>query len=145
MVLGADGEKCGLIEIKGPYSCRNLTVLEACCSQQVKTFCCELVNDEIHLKRNHDYYCQIQGAMAITNMKWCDFIIWTKKYMNIERVKFDPAFWNTCYLKLKSIYSSHILPEIIGGCRPGHARAMTGLFSLKTTPLPHPYRCGPHY
>ena len=42
MVLGVDGEKCGLIEIKCPYSCRNLTVLEACCSQQVKSFCCEL-------------------------------------------------------------------------------------------------------
>ena len=33
----------------------------------------------------------------------------------------------------------------IGGCRPGHARAMTGLFSLETTPLPHPYRRGPRY
>ena len=97
MVLGADCEKCGFIEIKCPYSCRTLTVLEACCSQQVKSFCCELVNDEIHLKRNHDYYYQIQGAMAITNIKWCNFIIWTTKDMNIERVKFNPAFWNTCY------------------------------------------------
>ena len=46
-ILFRGDEKCGLLEIKCPYSCRNLTVLEAC--NQVKAFCCEVVNNEIHL------------------------------------------------------------------------------------------------
>ena len=46
-ILFRGDEKCGLLEIKCPYSCCNLTVLEAC--KQVKAFCCEVVNNEIHL------------------------------------------------------------------------------------------------
>ena len=34
-------------------------------------------NDEITLKRHHNYYYQIWGQLAILNLEWCDFIIWT--------------------------------------------------------------------
>uniref|UniRef100_A0A1X7VDB0 YqaJ viral recombinase domain-containing protein n=2 Tax=Amphimedon queenslandica TaxID=400682 RepID=A0A1X7VDB0_AMPQE len=53
-ILHNNENKCGLLDIKCPYSCRNLTVIEAC--NQVKAFSCEVVNNEIHLKKSHDYY-----------------------------------------------------------------------------------------
>jgi hypothetical protein len=51
--------------------------------------------------------------MAITNVNWCDFIVWTTKDMHVERIIFNSTIWDTFYSKLKSIYSSFILPEII--------------------------------
>lgn len=110
-ILHNNENKCGMLEIKCPYSCRNLTVLEAC--NQVKAFCCEVVNNEIHLKKSHDYYYQVQGALAIAKVEWCDFVVWTTKDMHTERIIFDQSFWNTCYLRLKTVYLSYILPEII--------------------------------
>ena len=111
IVSTSDGNKCGSIEIKCPYSCRNMLVRDAC--HQIKAFCCEVIDNEIQLKKNHNYYYQIQGAMAIAKVDWCDFIVWTTKDMYIERVKFDERFWNKCFSKLTSVYSSFILPEII--------------------------------
>jgi hypothetical protein len=41
-------QDCGVIEIKCPYTYRNLTVVKAC---NQKGFYCELINNEIHLKK----------------------------------------------------------------------------------------------
>ena len=101
---------CGVIEIKCPYSCRFLSVREACSR---KGFFCELVNDEIHLRRNHHYFYQIQGSMAVVGVEWCDFIVWTTKDLTIERIKFDSTFWRDKFKLLHSAYISYILPEII--------------------------------
>ena len=48
----------------------------------------------LQLKRRHQYYVQVQGQMAITERKWCDFIVYTTKGISVERVLFDPDFWN---------------------------------------------------
>jgi hypothetical protein len=104
---------CGIIEIKCPYSVRDISVAEAC-KQKGKGFFCELnPNDEIHLKRTHYYYYQIQGSMAIVGVEWCDFIVWTTRDMHIERIYFDHTFWTLCFQQLQTIYMNHILPEII--------------------------------
>ena len=100
-VSTANGERSGLIEIKCPYSCRNMSVRDAC--TKMKSFYCQLVNDQIRLKKSHHYYYQVQGAMAMADVKWCDFIVWTTNDMNIERITFDQTFWDLCYSKLKSI------------------------------------------
>ena len=40
----------------------------------------------IHLKKNHNYYYQVQGQIAVLNMPWCDFVVWTTQDMHIERI-----------------------------------------------------------
>ena len=111
VTMAESGVRCGLIEIKCPYSCRNMTVHEAC--SKVKSFCYENVNGNVKLKHNHQYYYQVQGAMAIVGVEWCDFIIWTVNDMTVERIPFNRTFWDTCYINLQSVYLSSILPEII--------------------------------
>lgn len=101
----------GIIEIKCPYSCRNITINEACTS--VKSFCCQLYDDSVTLKHNHNYYYQIQGSMAITGAQWCDFIVWSPKQCAVERIPFNPTFWLSTKLYLTSIYYNYILPELI--------------------------------
>ena len=68
-----------------------------------KKLFCELVGDKIQLKTTHNYYCQVQGVMAITKVDWCDFIVWTNKSMNVQRIEFDPVFWDICYTRLQSV------------------------------------------
>ena len=88
-----------------------MSVIEAC--SKIKPFYCEIENGDIKLKRNHQYYYQVQGAMGIVGVEWCDFIIWTTKGMTIERIQFDKLFWTSCLIYLRSVYLEYVLPEII--------------------------------
>lgn len=59
----------GNLEVKCPYSKCGLTPEEAC---KDKNFCCQLVDNEVRLKKCHDYYYQVQGLLGVTGCKWCD-------------------------------------------------------------------------
>ncbi|XP_041378712.1 uncharacterized protein LOC121390960 [Gigantopelta aegis] len=56
----------GVLEIKCPYKYRFMLPSEAA---KDKAFCCELVKNKVQLKKNHVYYFQILGQLAITNRK----------------------------------------------------------------------------
>ena len=70
----SNAEPFGVAEVKCPYACRNVSPAEACTE---KSFSCSLDESgkQLLLKRNHNYYCQIQGQMGITGRAWCDFIV----------------------------------------------------------------------
>ena len=104
----ANGDIQGCIEIKCPFSARNKSVAEACSLSSF--FCKKEENGTIKLKRNHNYYYQIQGQLAVLNLPWCDFIVWTKE----ERVDADSKFWNQqCLPKLQAFYYNIMLPELV--------------------------------
>ncbi|KAJ8007671.1 hypothetical protein DPEC_G00096580 [Dallia pectoralis] len=44
------------------------------------------VNGQAKLKRNHKFYWQVQGQLAVTGLSWCDFITDTKGDLTVERV-----------------------------------------------------------
>lgn len=68
----------------------------------------------IHLKKTHNYYYQVQGQMAVVDLRWCDFVVWTLDDIFVERINFDEAFWkNQCYPQLHSFYCGIMLPELI--------------------------------
>ena len=101
-----------IIEIKCPYSYRDLTVKEACTK---KGFYCTLDDDdEVHLKLDHLYYYQIQGTMGITSAVECDFVVWTPHSMNIETIPFDENLWEKTMLpQLREFYNQYMLPYIL--------------------------------
>ena len=74
-----------------------VTPLEA---SEDPTLCCEAVNRQCKLKRDHAYFVQVQGQMGVTGASWCDFIIYTKKGISVERIAFDPAYWAELRQKL---------------------------------------------
>ena len=103
----------GFLEVKCPYSARNISPEEACTAS---TFCCEwdVTNGQIKLKETHQYYAQIQGQMGIGERLWCDFVIYTKKGLSIQRIPFHSAYWTDKLLpKLTSFYDNCIAPEIV--------------------------------
>ena len=101
----------GFVEIKCPYSVRNLTPIEA---SHTPGFCC-VKNDlgDLELKEKHFYYAQIQGQMAIGKRPWCDFVIYTQKGINVQRITFNHDYWGENLTKLVSFYDTCLAPEIV--------------------------------
>ena len=100
-----------IIEIKCPYSYKDLTVKEACTK---KGFYCTLDDDNMHLKLDHLYYYQIQGTMGITGAAECDFVEWTPQSINIETIPFDKKLWKTTMLpRLHEFYNQYMIPYIL--------------------------------
>ncbi len=67
-----------------------------------------------NLKRRHRYYFQCQGVMALTELPWIDFITFTTKDLQVERIVYDEALWQNVMLpKLNSFYFDHILPYLV--------------------------------
>ena len=69
-----NGDLCGILEIKCPYSAANISVQEACSTlDDFYSYIDE--NNEIKLDVNHVYYFQVQGSMAITHARCSVFVV----------------------------------------------------------------------
>ena len=97
----------GLVEIKCPYSFKesipsadNLTYLQ-------------MVDRTTILKRNSDYFYQVQGQMAVTELSFSDFFVFTIHGHFTERIKFDKDFWSSMFLKLEWFWVNCLAPEIL--------------------------------
>ncbi|KAG0432518.1 hypothetical protein HPB47_020769 [Ixodes persulcatus] len=117
-IVTKDGEE-GILEVKCPSPKVGLTPLEAC--KQDKTFCCEEVGGEIRLKKRHAYYYQVQGQMAVTGHKWCDFVFWTNnktvaRSTHTETIVLDEKFVEGELLQGLLYFAEHALfPEVLTG------------------------------
>ena len=95
----------GIIEIKCPFSAAKLTVREACTQCNDFYFYVD-ENDQLNLKETHPYYYQVLGTKEA---KFCDFIIWTPKSMEILHIKFNEYLWETFLSVLESFYMQYML------------------------------------
>uniref|UniRef100_T1ILH2 YqaJ viral recombinase domain-containing protein n=1 Tax=Strigamia maritima TaxID=126957 RepID=T1ILH2_STRMM len=100
----------GILEVKCPKSMDKKTIIEAC---KTKTFCLEMTNSKACLKHKHEYYFQIQGQLAVTRRQWCDVVVYTEVDIHIERIWFDPGFWEGTLLKLNYFLKHALVPELI--------------------------------
>ena len=82
-------------------------------------FCSYIMEKEgkniLQLRRNHVYYSQVQGQMAITKQNWCDFVIYyTTKGIAVQTIEVDPIFWtNELLPKLVKIFDNCFAPAIV--------------------------------
>ena len=109
-VIEEDGALVGVLEIKCPYSARDMSPIEAC--DKLPTFSCQLIDRQLTLKRTHNYYFQVQGQLAITGAKWCDFFVYTSCGFEIERIYPDPSLWDDVLQVLDNFFSSHCVPLV---------------------------------
>ena len=82
----------GLIEIKCPFSKRSVHPQDML---NDKNFYVELRDGMPHLKEEHSngYYSQIQMAMGLSRLKFCDFIVYSFKEMIIIRIPFSEIYF----------------------------------------------------
>ena len=67
----------GILEVKCPYSMRDLTIQEAL-AKNAPDFCLQINNDMITLKEDHPYSYQVQGQLLITGAPFCYFMVYTR-------------------------------------------------------------------
>ena len=100
----------GLVEYNNPYKYRNIELTEAAKS---KDFCLQTSpTGELHLKTNHFYYYQVQGAMFCTGRKWCDIVVRTLVDFHIEKIYWNEDLWSEIFPKLQRFYITAVLPEL---------------------------------
>lgn len=92
----------GLAEVKCPQTKFNVTPLEACSDPDF--FMEKTSNTSCKLKENHAYYAQVQGQMGVTGARWCDFIVYTKRGLYVQRIPFDVQFWEQLRGELTRYY-----------------------------------------
>lgn len=102
----------GIVEIKCPYSARNMTINQA--KQKNPAFQRMFGKNDIKLiKTSHQYYTQMQGLLHCTRRKYCVFVIWTIKDMDFTVVLSDDKFWDKIENKLCDFYLYCLVPEIV--------------------------------
>lgn len=102
----------GLLEVKCPSSNKfKFKTPTECCED--KSFYCKLdENNNLSLKQNHKYYYQVQGQMGIANRNHCDFVVWTLKGFEVQRIEFDRKLWDKMVKKLNKFYLEAMMPEM---------------------------------
>lgn len=115
--LGAtpDGKICdngnsGIAEIKCPYTARDYTIKEAV--DKLNKFCLQVdqTTKLITLKKDHEYYAQVQGQLMITGCDFCDFIVYTKKDFHVSRIVPDIPFIESMLKKLAEFFKKYAKP-----------------------------------
>ncbi|KAG1674511.1 COMPASS component SPP1 [Nymphon striatum] len=80
--------------------------------------CCGMGVLEINtltLKKNHQYYCQLQLQMYVCNATYGDLAIWTTRDFFVTRIVKDDVFMTSFIQKLEELWTTSILPELL--CR----------------------------
>ena len=67
----------------------------------------------LHLSRSHPYYAQVQGEMAILDVEWCDFVVFSKGEVIADRILADLDYWNDLEEKLEQFYLQYVVPELL--------------------------------
>ncbi|XP_044762047.1 uncharacterized protein LOC123319241 [Coccinella septempunctata] len=120
--LGASPD--GLVGDDGLIEVKCLQSIKGKLRDYKKPHCFTIEDDRIRLKKNHNYFYQVQGQLNICKKKFCDFVLYTDEDFHIERIECDEALWRNIMLpKLEQFYMNCILPEIIDGRIPRGMRA----------------------
>ena len=101
----------GRLEVKCPLVCEKKTIVEA--SRSIPAFCLVEQNGNIHLSKSHGYFYQVQTQMYVTNLKWCDFVVWSPvQDPFVERISFGALFMKRAISKAEEFYFKHFLPSV---------------------------------
>ena len=104
-------EPYGFLEIKCPYTCRNVTPMDACGNSGSY---CSTSGGRILLKETHSYYAQVQGQMAIGEHPWCEFVVFRLKGNSVQHIAFNQEFWTDILSpKLSHFYDNCAAPELV--------------------------------
>lgn len=103
----------GILEIKCPYSARDLTPEEGINTKKISIW--KKNKDGVYeINKIHKWYYQVQGQLHISKRDYCILGVWTPKGLKTEIITKDDEFWEKeMFHKLKSFYFDSMLPEII--------------------------------
>lgn len=103
-----------LIEVKCPVAGikEGISILEGVKNKKINFL--SIKENKLELKKNNNYYYQIQGQLHITQRNLCYFVAWVPNDIFIQIIKRDDEFWELNMLeKLKSFYLDGLLPVVL--------------------------------
>lgn len=86
----------------------------------------------LKLKKDHDYYHQIQGQLFISNKLCCDLCVWTSVNFEVIRICRDNS-WTPNIAKLIDFYFNKFVPSLstwIMDCKHGKGLSQVYNFSM---------------
>ncbi|XP_074039917.1 uncharacterized protein isoform X1 [Leptinotarsa decemlineata] len=103
----------GCLEVKCPFTLREAGNVET--FARSKNSCLEVKEEnKIQLRKNHKYYFQVQAQIFISNILYCDFVVWCPNFIYVERVFPDFEFWENNLKKALDFHKQVIMPELLG-------------------------------
>ncbi|XP_069141863.1 uncharacterized protein [Argopecten irradians] len=100
-----DNGECGILEVKCPYSARNMDIDRAC--DEIDGFCLERNGQAMSLKKNHMYFAQVQGQLMISGCNFCEFVVFTQRSLFVERIFPDVPYMENMLVKLSTFMKEH--------------------------------------
>lgn len=101
-----------ILEVKCSFNPKQLYLSDL---SSTSNFCLTKENNSWQLKKNHRYYYQIQGQLALTNLSTCVFALLYRRpnFVYTEIVNFDPEFWSDMKVKLDMFYEKYYITQLI--------------------------------
>ena len=115
-ILTCDCHEMGVLEVKAPSSLEHSTLVEK--SKQDSTFCLKEVGGKLFLKRDHQYFYQVQTQIHLTQASYCDFAVWGpgkggNGEMHIERIPPDTDFFESMCEKVSKFVKKCVITELV--------------------------------
>ena len=98
-----------MIEVKCPYGKKH-TMLDV---DDKGFYLKKDHHGSMKLDRGHAYFYQIQ-KLCVCKLESAYFVVWTENDMHFEEIVFNEQFWVNICVSGKHIFSSAILPELVG-------------------------------
>lgn len=98
----------GLVEIKCTFTHRHKSISDIA---NEENYHITFENNNMRLKRNTSWYTQIQTQLGVCEGSFCDFVFFTLKGLAIERIYFDPEFFQTFQEKAEVFFDKFLLPR----------------------------------
>lgn len=106
-VLSCDCHGQGILEIKCPFKASHTIPSPELCSYLV------IDNNQVKLKKQHEYYFQVQGQMAVCGVKYCEFFVYTAHGYHLETISFDQAFWQDVCNTIDIFWENYLAPVML--------------------------------
>ena len=104
------------LEIKCPYSINEQVIVFMTPTEIAPTFFKKKGDDDLlHLPTDHACYAQVQGEMAVLDVEWCDFVVFSNDTIVVDRIIADYDYWMDLLEKLEQFYLQHVIPELLPG------------------------------
>ena len=103
----------GVLEIKCPHSLQTVDPNkfdELLTGKRLAAFYLKR-DDTVTLKKTHQYYYQIQLQMAVCEMQWGYFVVWTPCGLFYEKITYDSTLIAHMIPKLTDYHREHLCPE----------------------------------
>lgn len=84
---------------------------EACLDHHYHVYLNE--NNSVKLKESSSWYIQIQGQMGVFKKQWCDFILYTRKGIAVDRIHFDSHLYEKIVYTSKKFYEKYIVKALL--------------------------------